>query len=231
MFDISVIITAHREGVLAGATIRSAEKAINYVTDSMNLKVETIIVLDRSDASTKNMFQQNFGDKAIIITTDEGDPGQARNRGVEVSSGTFISFLDGDDLWSTNWLFAAWQLAKIEPDTIFHSQFNLTFGAEHSIWWHIDSEGPFFDIKYLKWGNFWDAMSFGDRTIYERYPFKANNLQLGFGHEDWHWNGLTISEGVRHMPVERTIHFKRRRRGSQMEKVSKSDSVVWPLAP
>jgi len=86
-----------------------------------------------------------------------------------------------------------------------------------------------FDPEYLAWRNYWDAMSFARTTICQKFPFRRNDLQLGFGHEDWHWNAWTIAEGVPHKPVLETMHFKRRRENSQMAVVDRSGSVRWPL--
>lgn len=227
--DISVILTGHREGVIAGATAKSAREAIAEAQKALGLRIEVIVVLDRSNAATRAVLAAGFSGTAHILETDEGDPGQARNHGIAAARGTCATFLDGDDLWSRNWLIEAWNQIKARPDSVAHSACNITFGREHNLWWHIDSEGPFYDPQYLDWGNYWDAMSFARTEIYRAHPFRRNNLKLGFGHEDWHWNCLTIAAGIAHKPVPQTIHFKRRRTGSQMSLVMQSGSVQWPL--
>lgn len=228
MTDISVVLTGHREGVLAGATVRSAREAIDHAQNTLDLDIEVVLVIDRGDETTEAVLRHGFPEASRIILADEGDPGQSRNRGVEAATGEFLTFLDADDLWSYNWLVEAWKLVRERPDVIAHSEFNITFGNERNVWWHVDQEGPLFDEKYLKWANYWDAMSFARKEVYEKHPFKANDLKLGFGHEDWHWNTITCAAGLLHKPVGQTIHFKRRRKGSQMAKVAESDSVVWP---
>lgn len=165
MTDISIIITAHREGLISGLTARSASEAIA------------------------------------------------------------VARKDADDLWSANWLSEAWKLACARPDAVLHSHCNIVFGQERNIWWHIDSEGPLFDIDYLGWANYWDAMSFAATEIYRNAPFRANDLKRSFGHEDWHWNVHTIKAGTAHEPVPQTLHFKRRRAGLQ---VARNDATIWP---
>ena len=93
----------------------------------------------------------------------------------------------------------------------------------------MDSENGLCDTSYLAWMNYWDAMSFARTELYRRYPFRKNDLELGFGHEDWHWNAWTLSEGVHHKPVPKTMHFKRSRSSSQMSKVERAGGVSWPL--
>lgn len=227
MTDISIIITAHREGLISGITARSAKEAIEVVRKD-GAETEVILVLDRSDDLTGTVLSNALASDAQVLETDLGDPGLARNAGVAKASGRFSAFLDGDDLWSINWLSEAWKLARARPDAVFHSHCNIIFGQERTIWWHIDSEGPLFDIDYLGWANYWDAMSFAASDSYRNIPFRANDLKRGFGHEDWHWNVHTIKAGIAHKPVPQTLHFKRRRAGSQMAQVAKNDAIIWP---
>ena len=104
------------------------------------------------------------------------------------------------------------------------------FGNTRQFWWHADSETSLCDKGYLDWMNYWDAMSFARTEIYRRYPFRKNDLSIGFGHEDWHWNAWTLGDGVPHKPVPWTMHFKRARSGSQMHKVESMGGFRWPLA-
>ncbi|MNS06469.1 Glycosyl transferase family 2 [compost metagenome] len=227
-FDISIVLTAHREGILAGATARSAHKAIARASGE-GLRCEVVLVFDRATEATVSVLEGSFDGYALqVLQTDEGDPGQARNRGVDVAKGACTTFLDGDDLWSANWLIAAHALVEARPDCVAHSACNMVFGDDRNLWWHIDSEGPFFNPEYLAWGNYWDAMSFARTSTYRQFPFRRNDLKLGFGHEDWHWNAMTIAANVPHKPAPETMHFKRRRPGSQMALVDQVGSVRLP---
>jgi glycosyltransferase involved in cell wall biosynthesis len=227
--DISIILTGHREKVLAGPTALSAREAITYATTQLGLSCEVILVLDRADATTRDILLGGLGDGVRVLETDEGDPGQARNRGISAANGQFSAFLDGDDLWSYNWLSEAWRVSRDRPDAVLHSACNIVFGDEENLWWHVDSEDPAFDPDYLIWANYWDALSFASTEIHRKYPFVRNDLDLGFGHEDWHWHCLTHAAGIVHKPVPGTVHFKRRRKGSQMSLVEKFGAVVLPL--
>lgn len=228
--DISVVLTAHREGVLAGVTANSARRTMTRVKADLGLDCQLILVLDRANDATRVVLESALADfQPLVLHTDVGDPGQARNAGIAAATGVCATFLDGDDLWSENWLTEAWKLVESRPDCIAQSACNLIFGNQRNLWWHLDSEDPSFDPSYLDWGNYWDAMTFARTEIYRRFPFRANDLKLGFGHEDWHWNAWTLAEGVPHKPVPETMHFKRRRAGSQMALVEQSGSVRWPL--
>ena len=164
-----------------------------------------------------------------IVFTDHGDPGLARNRGVAASHGDFVTFLDADDLWSFNWLAEAhaFSSAASKP-LVAHSEMNILFGEKSYIWLHRDSESPDFDPGYLSVGNYWDAMAFAPRQIYLDHPYKANALDAGYGHEDWHWNCVTLLAGHAHRPVPGTVHMKRKRRNSQESRCAGNDVVIWP---
>jgi glycosyltransferase involved in cell wall biosynthesis len=230
MMDISAVLTCHREGLLLGPAIASFQDAIKAArTDQIS--VEALVVIDRGDHLTKSIIK-NFIDPELelkIQETDYGDPGQTRNAAVEIAKGDYVSFLDGDDLWSYNWLAKSLQfsLAQVGP-VIAHSEVNVVFGGAQQMWWHADSESSDFELDYLHVGNYWDAMCFTERKIMLQFPFRANNLNQGFGHEDWHWNCLTLGCGIPHRPVPETVHFKRRRKGSQMAKCDEFDVTMSP---
>lgn len=227
--DVSLILTLHREGLVVAPTVKSLKAAEAHFKAAHNRTTETIVVADRADALTVSVAREAFGGDVKIIETDEGDPGMTRNRGIEAASGTCASFLDGDDLWSYNWLTEAWTAWSERPDAVWHSACNVVFGEQESLWWHRDSEDPSFDANYLLWANYWDAMSFASTELFRKYPFRKNDLALGFGHEDWHWNCLTFDADIAHKPVLNTAHYKRRRVQSQMSKVHDAGAVVWPL--
>ena len=224
--DVTAILTAHAEGKLAATSLVSFERAIAEARQA-GLVVEGLIVLDRADASTRAQFA-GVEPRFRVIMTDEGDPGQARNAGVAAAEGRFVTFLDGDDLWSSNWIVLAYRLCAAEPDKVIaHSEVNIVFGVERHMWWHADSRLPGFDPTYLRIGNYWDAMSCAARALFQRFPFVANDLRLGFGHEDWHWNCVTLVAGIDHRPAIGTAHFKRKRPGSQMAKCNAISAAPW----
>jgi glycosyltransferase involved in cell wall biosynthesis len=227
LIDITAILTAHREAVLAGPSLLSFEAAVAVAVRS-GLSVESLIILDRPDRSTLLQFTDSASRGHRLIMIDDGDPGLARNAGAREALGKYISFLDADDLWSANWLTAAHRFCVERKDVVAHSECNIVFGDIRKLWWHADSEGDAFDAGVLRVANYWDAMSFAARDIYAAHPFIANDLRLGYGHEDWHWNCVTLAAGIAHRPVRGTVHFKRRRGGSQSALCHDNDVIPWP---
>lgn len=225
VMNITAVMTCHSEGVLSGPSFLSFQQAIAHAR-SNGISVESLVLLDRPTPATLRQFA-NPPIGVQILQTDLGDPGLARNAGAKAAKGTFVSFLDGDDLWCKAWLTAAHGFCTSDNSPVVaHSECNVVFGEVRVIWWHADSRDSTFDVNYLRLGNYWDAMSFCRREILFDHPFVANDLAAGIGHEDWHWNCETFAAGIDHRPVPGTVHFKRRRKGSQMALCDAAGAMV-----
>lgn len=225
--DVSIVINAHREGLLAGPSIASMIEAREHA-EAHGLTTEVIAILDRADRFTSTVFAEAEVPGIRIIATDYGDPGLARNRGAEEGVGSYVTYLDADDLWSFNWITEAHRFLEAQDGPVIaHSEVNIVFGEVSNIWVHADSMAEGFDTSYLAIGNYWDAMCFTLRQTMLDHPFKGNDLKGGYGHEDWHFNNCTLLAGIHHRPVPDTAHMKRRRAGSQMARCSQNDVVPW----
>lgn len=222
MPKISAIMTAHKEGYYSVAAARSMLRAV----DQSGLDCEIIVILDNADDLTTSILKGVFKKRARYFKTKTGDPGQSRNAGVDKAKGEFVTFLDADDLWSSNWITEAYNLVKNDPKQIAHSEVNYVFGDEINLWWHVDQLSGAFNQDYLDHGNYWDSMAFAHREVYYSTPFRKNMKSEGYGHEDWDWNRRTVAKGYVHRPAQDTMHFKRRRAGSIMAQVAQADSIV-----
>jgi len=73
-------------------------EAIDSVLQQTYSKIEIIVVDDGSTDDTQQRLRA-YGKSARVITQDNAGPSAARNRGIELSRGEIVAFLDSDDIW------------------------------------------------------------------------------------------------------------------------------------
>lgn len=228
MTDISAVITAHREGTMAGVSLRSLISAVAVAREA-GLVVEILVVLDDPNDTTRAVFADCVDDGISVLEVSFKDQGLVRNYAVGVSKGRYIAFLDGDDLWGENWLPTAFDMCQSEAGKIIaHPELDWFFGASNNLFFHADQTDPGFDPAFLRFGNYWDALCLAPREAYERHPYSHREVQQGYAYEDWLWNIETLDDGFVHRVVPGTIHFKRRRNGSQTMIASGSKTLTRP---
>ncbi len=228
MTDISAILTAHGEGVLAGISLHATVDAMRRAEND-GLSCELIVVLDRPDAITREMFSTlpPGGWRTRVEQVDFGDQGMARNHAVGLAAGSHVAFIDADDLWSENWLVEAWKLCGRDPARIIaHPELDWFFQENGNLFFHIDQTDPDFDPLMLRFINCWDALCMAPRKACLEVPFPSRDIDTGFAFEDWQWNCETLEKGYVHRVVPDTIHFKRRRRVSQNIQASGRRALV-----
>lgn len=207
---IEAVVNLHREGELARPSLVSALQSLDHARQT-GLSGSLTLVLDRSDAITLRLAEE-FASKhgCIVQQVEYGDLALSRNHAVEQGDSEFIGFLDGDDLWSANWLTASLAMCRRGGEgTICHPAWNVIFGTKQMLFPQPDQTDRKFSYDGLKVMNYWTALSFASRTVYRTHPYKPNRLDLGFGFEDWAWNLLTISHGCVHRAVPETSHYIR----------------------
>ena len=88
---VSVIIPTYNRTDVVG-------NAIDSVLQQTYKKIEIIVVDDGSTDNTQDKLAQYRNVIKVVRQVNAG-PAAARNRGVEVSRGEILAFLDSDDLW------------------------------------------------------------------------------------------------------------------------------------
>lgn len=88
---VSVVIPTYNRAGTVGAAIMSA-------LNQHDVPDEIIVVDDGSSDETRDVLA-GFGDRIIAIHQDNSGVSGARNAGIRRATGTWIAFLDSDDVW------------------------------------------------------------------------------------------------------------------------------------
>ena len=230
--DLSLVMTAHDETVGAGPTVRSADLAVATARER-SYSVETILALDNATPATSDYFHQPRFDHWERWELDERDLGRARNAIVPQTKGRYIAFLDADDLFSENWLaegIAALDAAAERGErAIAHPELNVVFDGHKAVRQNIDSSSSLFSPHLLYVRNCYDSLCMSPREAHLTVPYVPRDIPNGLSYQDWQFAIETLSRGWRHLVVQDTIIFKRRRDFSLVVESNARKSIVRSL--
>jgi glycosyltransferase involved in cell wall biosynthesis len=225
--DLSIIVTAHNEGLIAHKTLLSIEDALKLLPRA--LTYEIVISVDNGDDTTLAYARQYAAqhESTRVLEASFKDLSASRNNAVQHARGAYIAFIDADDLMSENWLATAYELAQTRPGTIIHPEYSITFGDDNLIWRKRDSENKTFDTLCLIDNNLWDSPCFAPRSIFEQTPYEPNGN--GFGYEDKLFNTQTLAKDIPHLVAPQTLIFVRRKiEGSMLRGASSNMATIAP---
>lgn len=227
-FDLTCVITGHHEGRLSVPSLRSFWIAIEKA-ETAGYQIQPLLFLDRPNVLTQELFERFSRSPESLKIVDFGDQGHVRNAAVAVAQGRYCAFLDGDDLWSADWLTQALKFLTGLPEThIAHPAYNYFFEKQASIFCHVDQESPEFSVDLLRVANYWDALCVCPTQIYRDFPFYTRDIVNGWAYEDWYWNCETVAAGKIHKVVPDSVLFKRRQKSSQTIRASQNKSRIKP---
>ncbi|HOA81558.1 MAG TPA: glycosyltransferase family 2 protein, partial [Defluviitaleaceae bacterium] len=114
----SVVIPLYNKELSIGNTIQS-------VLDQTYQEFEIVVVNDGSTDNSLQIVEQINDPRIRIINKPNGGVSSARNRGIKEAKSEWIALLDGDDLWTPNYLI---EMKNLIND--FHN--NKFFGCNFS---------------------------------------------------------------------------------------------------
>ena len=115
MPTVSVIIPAYNAEPFIAETVKSA--LAQTFTD-----LEVIVVDDGSSDRTAARLE-NFGEQIRVLRQANAGVARARNAGAEIATGSWLAFLDADDLWLPHKLER--QMAAPDAPMLYADRFNI----------------------------------------------------------------------------------------------------------
>ena len=108
---ISVVIPTHNRKLLISRAIKS-------VSNQTFKAFEIIVIDDGSTDGSAAMIKEAFPE-VILVTQNNRGVSSARNKGIKISQGTWVAFLDSDDEWHDTKLEKQIQYLKVNKNTKF----------------------------------------------------------------------------------------------------------------
>mgnify|MGYP000314632672 FL=1 len=214
--DLSVIITAHKEGLYLYKTLLSVQKSLEKLS---KVNTEIVINLDNADKETKRVAnlckRQDLRVKLYDVSF--GNPADNRNDAISKAKGVYIAILDGDDLISENWLSSAYDMIKQQhsKDIILRPEAHIQFGynePNYAVWRMRSSSDKAIDAVQMAYWNLWTNCMVARKDTLEKVPFR--NAKNGFGFEDYLFATETVAYNIANIIVPETALFYRRRENS-----------------
>ena len=232
MKTISCIITGHNEGGMLRDSIYSV---LENIEEARLLKGELIICLDRPTVETKQVADEasRFNKKISVKEFDCGDVGLVRQQALKYCNFEYVSFLDGDDIWGSNWLLRSNNLIKDRTDIILHPDLTVFFDDEiRYVRKNPDSTKRAFDKAILLFENLWTSSFITPKQIMLDIPMKSGNTfddSSPYAYEDWSWFRETLIAGYEHRIIKKTVHFQRIKDVSNTTRSLELKKEPWPI--
>lgn len=101
------------------------EETLNCIVNQTFKEIEIICVDDGSTDNTLNILNKyaEKDDRFIILRQENKYAGVARNAGIKIAKGEYLSFLDGDDLFDLDMLFKMYNKAKNDKSDVVVCEF------------------------------------------------------------------------------------------------------------
>ena len=150
------------------------KQTINSVLNQTYKKFEIIIIYDDEESSDLDYLKSIVkSDKRINLIINEKNlgAGLSRNKGIKLSKGKYIAFLDSDDYWSKNKLKAQITFMNTYKHPISHTTYQIVNRNNEKI--SIRRARSFFKIQDLLY-----SCDIGLSTVILKRKLFSNNIKF-----------------------------------------------------
>jgi glycosyltransferase involved in cell wall biosynthesis len=161
---------------------------------AQNFKDYEIIVVDNNSTDDLAGFMRSYDDPRVIFTSCKiPGPSAARMHGVSLSKGTYLSFIDSDDLWQTDVLEQVHSFLESERHPIAVYLSTVIFRSDLPINW-----SPLPPGGVVVAANLLDAMWYGIAGACALAGVRRELFENGQGFAEEIWVGEDVDWALRH---------------------------------
>ncbi|MGL4866630.1 MAG: glycosyltransferase [Cetobacterium sp.] len=220
--------------------IYNVEKYLKDCLESLfsikNIKKEIILVNDGStDGSLKiaEEYKKNYPNETILINKKNGGLSSARNAGLDIAKGKYISFIDSDDFIDSLKYEQVFNMGKkmgldiIVGTAIKYKDGNLEkfYRSEEIVNSEILTGNEFLELSFKT--NCYRMEVWDD--IYLTSLLKENNIQFkeGLLHEDELFTPIVFSKAKKVKLINTSFYYYRQREGSIMHTRTTKNIIAY----
>jgi len=225
--------------------VYNVEKYIKQCLDSIiNQTLEDIEIICIDDGSTDNSLNMlkkyaTKDDRIIVIENDHKGAGVARNSGLKIAKGDYISFIDSDDWIEINTYEKLYNVAvSKDVDIVFFKMLN--YDEKKDEFYNTD----YYDFKCIKQfftGLTYDFRDFKNQLfniavspcnkIYKRDFLENINSKFSEGliHEDNPFFYHNVLNAKKILLCDEYLYFRRRRKDSVMSSLDDNHFDIIPI--
>lgn len=203
-FLISIIIPVYNNGSTLLATLASIQEDARH---------EIILVDDGSeDAKTRSILRELSTEHTVIHQAHSGTA-RARNRGSEQARGSYLLFLDADDLLEKNFATTMLKTLQNHPEASFTYPNTVLFGSEVGLWDTLS-----YDHNLLRYYQYFLINSLMKREMFEQLSGFNTDFPYLEDREFWVRSSIAGLIGIK-TPV---FHFYRQHQRSKTARVNRT---------
>lgn len=203
---LSIVITAHKEGMILDRTLRSVFECIK---EAENIKCDLLINVDKGDDKTRSVAEKySARDDIRINYSNYGDVGIVRNKAIKKAKGKYVMLIDGDDIISPNWIVEGMKTLFDAPcGAVVHPESEVRFDNDkiQSCIIRKAYDNQWHETLALIGGNRWCSVVMGKKKDLKKCHYSKNGD--GFGYEDYYFNCCLTEAGIKHLIVKNTVVF------------------------
>lgn len=181
-------------------------RCINSVLSQTFKDFEVIVVDDGSSDNSYNLVKAHDDSRLRIIQQANAGVSAARNRGIEVAAGEWVTFLDADDEWFPPFLQKVYECAHAFPEAgVIYSVVDfIRDGKIMEAPPRNNESGPHLVVDYFAFTLLWPGQKIVSSAIaVRREAFKASGVfpvGVKIGEDKDTWHRLVWTAQIAHIP-------------------------------